>query len=142
MSAKVFPVDMRIPPFKSKVEPESSPLRIQILQEGTGSIRFGSVILKIKCFGSVWQLFFSGSDRFGSDRFQPVPELKGSVRFGRLGSFSYSFLQLNIYIYIYIYMYIHVYIYIHTYIYIYIYIVLLLLLALIPSCYGSAGAIS
>ena len=82
-------------------------------QEGHGSVRFISVPDFLLRFGSemyfsrfdaVRLAFFrhavarSGSVRFGaasgSGRFRPVPELNGSVRFGRFGSVSHSFLSL------------------------------------------------
>ena len=78
---------------------------------------------RIHRFISVRKLFFPGSTRFGlrfSDaswlgpvrfassiqfpevslsgfrvRFRPIPELTGSVRFGRFGSVSYSFLKIG-----------------------------------------------
>ena len=54
-----------------------------------GSVRFGIFITR---FG----LCFSDASRLGPVRFgsfpRPVPELNGSVRFGRFGSVSYSFL--------------------------------------------------
>ena len=57
---------------------------IYIYHEGTGSVRFVSV----PDFSKINR---SGSVRFHV-RFRPVPELNGSVRFGRFGSVSSSFL--------------------------------------------------
>ena len=86
-----------------------------LFQEGTGSVRFVSVLdfSKIDRFASVrfGQIYFPvrrgsacvfrtrrGSVRFGSVqfrvRFRPVPDLNGSVRPVRFGSVSYSFLPV------------------------------------------------
>ena len=98
--------------------------RFQTFRKFMGLVRFGSAFC-LPRFDAV-RLAFSrhAVARFGSVRFRvrfrPVPELNGSVRFGRFGSVSHFFLY--IYIYIYLCNYIYIYIYTCTYVYIYIYI--------------------
>ena len=93
----------------------SFPLKVQ---EGTGSLRFVSVLdffSKINRFwaGSVRKNVFPGSTRFGllfrthrgsvrfgsvrfRVRFRPVPEFNGSVRIGRFGSVRFLMITVEL----------------------------------------------
>ena len=66
-------------PCPPRLHPSKEVLTINAGRNRFGSIRFGSVIFENSSFGFL---------------FRPVPKLKGSVRFGRFDSVSYSFLSM------------------------------------------------